>query len=88
VRDQLAHWKAVAAGVINIVVGPNGTFIGIAGGGENIQPWDTGTLVELSRQKEGNIEIARLAPALLNQVSRVEGMIFGIYGEMGLMSVP
>jgi hypothetical protein len=88
VRDQLAHWKAVAAGVFNISAGPDGTFIGIAGGGENIQPWDSGIRLELRRQKEGSIEFTRLAPVLQDQVSRVESMIFGIYDELGLMSTP
>lgn len=87
-RDQLAHWEAVAAGVFNISAGPDGTFIGIAGGGENIRPWDSGTRLEPRRQKEGSIEFTRLAPVLQDQVSRVESMIFGIYDELGVMSTP
>jgi hypothetical protein len=96
VRDLLAHYQAVAAGVVNITAGPFGTFIGIAGGGEKMelgipeyikQLLDTGAAIEPSRQKEGNIEFSRLAPVLQNQVSRVENMIFGIYEEIGLTSV-
>ena len=88
VRDQLAHWEAVAAGVFNISAGPDGIFIGIAGGGENLHAWDTGTRLEPQRQRQGSIEFVRLAPVLQEQVSRVETMIFGVYEELGLMSTP
>lgn len=88
VRDQLAHWKAVDAGVFNISAGPNGTFIGIAGGGENIRAWDSGAVVEPRRQKELAIELTRLSPVLQDQVARVESMIFGVYAELGIISAP
>lgn len=90
VRDQLAHWRAVDAGVFNITraYGSNRILIAICGGGENLRPWDSEVGIEPRVLQEGEIATVRLTPVLSDQISRVENLIFGTYFEMGLLSKP
>lgn len=88
VRDQLAHWRAVDAGVFNVTSGPEEVRIFIAGGGENIHPWDSETRLELKRQEAGGIAIMALTPILRDQIMRVESLVFDVYSEMGLLAKP
>jgi len=85
VRDQLAHWEAVDAGVFHITWRSEGILVAIAGGGENLRPWNSEVGVELKRQKEGKITIMALTPILRDQITRVENLIFDVYSEMGLL---
>lgn len=86
VRDQLAHWKAVSAGVFNVTHGPEGILIGIAGGGENLRLWDSEVGAKLTRQEEKGVAIMTLTPTLRGQILRLEDMIFGVYSDIGLLA--
>ena len=72
VRDRLAHWDAVSAGRIQVIVVQGKPHISFSGGGE-----------ELSRGKL--FEDVRISPGLRNQVKRVESLIFDVYVDMGLL---
>lgn len=88
VRDQLAHQRAVSAGEFNIRGRPDGVLIGIAGGGENLRPWDLGTAAELRRHQEGSVAFMTLTPILLDQIKRLESLVFEVYSAMGLVPEP
>lgn len=83
VRDQLAHWKTVPAGHLNVTWTPTDILVGFAGGGQNIHPWGSETGLELKYEEMGGIGFMHLTPVLQNQIMRVDDLIFSLYSEMG-----
>ncbi|MBI1923275.1 hypothetical protein HYR99_03390 [Candidatus Poribacteria bacterium] len=84
VRDQLAHWKTVPAGHLNVTWTPTGILVGFAGGGQNINPWEAESGLELKYEEMGGIGFMQLTPVLQDQIMRVDNLIFSLYSEMGL----
>lgn len=88
VRDLLAHWKAIAAGVFNISERNNEITISFVGGGEKIK------VIEFTKEESINYkEIKKkditasltLTPSLENQIQKIETFIKAVYSEMHLL---
>lgn len=84
VRDQVAHWKTVPAGHLNVAWTQTGILVGFAGGGQNINPWAAETGLELKYEEKGGVGFMQLTPVVRDQITRVENLIFSLYSEMGL----
>jgi hypothetical protein len=75
VRDRIAHWEHVAAGGCIAYYAPDGTVdIGIAGGGENLNP----TFFSPKRDRNP----VKLTTVLKGQFTGVEELIFDAYSEI------
>jgi hypothetical protein len=77
-RDRLAHWEAVSAGVFNVIRGPTGYQIGIFGGGHNLTP---------SREAPDHTQTVlyeALGPALRGEFERVRSLMWACIGALGL----
>ena len=83
VRDRIAHWEAVDAGVLNILWREDTVEIGLAGGGENLFPFR----LEVERRRGKRVVVDTQLTSLLEaQVERVEEIVFRILGVLGLPS--
>ena len=82
VRDQIAHYEAVEAGQLNIHWGKNFTIVSLAAGGEKFSPFMFSTNPP-PRRYGSSIGFHRLAPALRNQLERVEQLVFDVLAELG-----
>jgi hypothetical protein len=85
VRDRIAHWEAVDAGVVNILRDSNlGTLISIAGGGEEITPFVFSTDAEFESHGKTVIGFIRLTPLLSEQLVLTEALVFDTYRDLGV----
>lgn len=69
VRDRLAHWEAVDAGTLHVVLSAEGIMVYLAGGGEELRPIG----------EDGNLTQRRLVDVLRDEIGRVERVIFDVY---------
>jgi hypothetical protein len=81
-RDEIAHWEAVDAGIFKIHWGKNFTIASLAEGGERLQPWLFSS-DEPPRNYGAAIGFHRLAPRLRAELERVETAVFEILAELG-----
>jgi len=85
VRDTLAHWKAVDAGIFNISEHDDEIIITLVGGGEKLEMKKPIENVNNSSSQKKCYAIISLTPIIENQISRVENLIRDIYIEMKLI---
>ncbi len=79
-RDRLAHWEAVSAGVFNVSRGPSGYHIGIFGGGHNLRMAPSRGAPDHSQA----VLYEALGPALRGEFERVRLLIWACIGALGL----
>ena len=84
IRDKLAHWKAVGTGGFHLIITEKGKFVNIPGVRKSSRTLDKKFLEELTGFK---FELA-VTSTLHDQLSCVESMIFQIYSDMGLVTLP
>lgn len=73
VRDVLAHYASVHAGAVNIHAGPDRTvLVRLVGGGEEFQPF-------------GEPKTSSLSAILPREVTWLEDLAFGVFGDLGLL---
>lgn len=83
-RDILAHYKSVSAGTLNIANRESGYEIRLWGGGERLEAWSTETPPQVAQRIENGIAFEILNPTLLNQIAKVEQLIFDFYQTIGI----
>ncbi|MBI2955803.1 MAG: hypothetical protein HYY26_00690 [Acidobacteria bacterium] len=84
IRDQLAHWRPVPAGTLNITRGPDRIYVGLLGGGQNLRLWNSEVEVRPTLREENGVVIGLLSPLLADELTRVEDFMFSVYADMGL----
>lgn len=73
VRDLLAHYRSIDAGVINIQVDEQGEIqIRVAGGGERLQAF-------------GDLATCNLSTVLEHEVAWLDDLAFGLFSDLGLL---
>jgi len=83
-RDRLAHWEAVSAGVFNVSRGPWGYHIGIFGGGHELRMPRSRPGPEHSPITGQALAYEALGPALRGQFQRVRSLTWASIEALGL----
>lgn len=83
-RDRLAHWEAISAGVFNVSRGPWGYHIGLFGGGHDLRM----TPSRASPENSQAVLDEALGPALRGQFERVRSLIWSSIEALGLYEAP
>jgi len=84
VRDRLAHYEAVPCGVLNIGRRGDKLVVGFWGGGEKLNWFGSGPKGLVPGEEKEFLTLHMLSPVLKRQLSKVEGLVMGMYSDLGL----
>ncbi len=82
VRDRLAHWTAVGAGVLHYYHKSDGYEISVLGGGDDQFPWRNDTGVRVRREDVNGTGVLLVSPVLEDQLNRVLNFVFTVLDDL------